>query len=184
MDKIRWHAWSPQHSALLLAYHTVSTYWVLSHFLPTLDYGIPLKLPSPSLGFWAEAEIQWARQVAVLWDFPSWKWLTGLRLVPISVTLWTVTSPDFVLVVEVADKLVFYIHSHFWFMYKIHQIYFFCKDLVTEPEFKRFSWSSSNITLVFWNISWAYFVPVCSEGWPHVPFVGVVPAVLCQVDFR
>lgn len=50
-------------------------------------------------------------------------------------------------------------------MYKIYQIYFFCKDLVTEPEFKRFSWSSSNITLL------------CSETFPeHILFQFVLRA--------
>lgn len=31
----------------------------------------------------------------------------------------------------------------------IHQIYFFCKRFVTEPEVKSFSWSSSHLTVLY-----------------------------------
>lgn len=94
-----------------------------------------------------------------------------------------VTSPHFVVAVEVTDKLVFYFHSHFWFVCKTHQIYFLCKDFVTKPDFKSFSWSSSHITLLYSETFPEHilfqFVP--SAG-PTFPLVAT--AILCQVDFR
>lgn len=131
------------------------------------DLGIDLRLGSSEPGRWLSYETSLPQIHSYL-----------------SHLLDAVTTPDFVVVVKVADKLAFYFHFHFWFVYNIYQIYFFCKDFVTEPELKSFSWSSSHITFVFWNISWAYFVPVCFKCWRLVPYVGITTSDLCQVDFR
>lgn len=145
---MRWYTRSCQHSVFCSSCNVRSAnihFLLISFPLWIWINSIPFEKPqSPLFG------IRWAGQGVALWDFPSWTWFI-FRPIPVSVTFWSNPIPWCCgcVVVVVVDKLVFYFHFRFWFVYKIHQVYFFCKDLVTEPEFRGISRSSYNITLLY-----------------------------------